>query len=35
MASGKYKKMTAHDKLMEELRAVNLAPKMEVVEKAQ
>lgn len=33
MAAGKYKKMTAHDKLMEELRAINLAPKMEVVEK--
>jgi len=27
MAAGKYKKMTAHDKLMEELRAINLAPK--------
>jgi hypothetical protein len=31
MASGKYKKCTAHDKLMEELRAINLAPKMELV----
>lgn len=25
---GKYKKMTAHEKLMEELRAINLAPKL-------
>lgn len=25
----KYKKMTAHDKLMEELRAINLAPAIE------
>ena len=29
----KYKKMTAHDKLMEELRAINLAPKMSIVDK--
>lgn len=28
MEAGKYKTMTAHDKLMEELRAINLAPKM-------
>lgn len=35
MASGKYKKMTAHDKLMEELRAINLAPKIQVIEKTQ
>ena len=25
---GKYKSMTAHEKLMEELRCINLAPKM-------
>jgi hypothetical protein len=35
MNKGKYKKMTAHDKLMEELRAINLAPKIEIVEKTQ
>jgi hypothetical protein len=35
MAAGKYKKMTAHDKLMEELRAINLAPKIQVIEKTQ
>ena len=29
----KYQKMTAHDKLMEELRAINLAPKMSIVDK--
>lgn len=28
--SGKYPKMTAHEKLMEELRAINLAPKMTI-----
>ena len=28
--AGFYKKMTAHEKLMEELRAINLAPKMTV-----
>ncbi len=27
---GKYKKMTAHEKLMEELMAINLAPKMTI-----
>ena len=27
---GKYKTMTAHEKLMEELNAINLAPKMTV-----
>jgi len=26
----KYPKMTAHEKLMEELRAINLAPKMTI-----
>jgi len=31
---GKYKKMTAHEKLMEELAAINLAPKMTIEEKA-
>lgn len=30
MAAGKYKTMTAHDKLMEELNAINLAPKMTI-----
>ena len=30
---GKYKKMTAHEKLMEELAAINLAPKMTIEEK--
>lgn len=30
VASGKYKTMTAHDKLMEELRAINLAPKISI-----
>ena len=30
--AGKYPKMTAHDKLMEELKAINLAPKAETVE---
>jgi len=30
--SGKYPKMTAHDKLMEELKAINLAPKMSIEE---
>uniref|UniRef100_A0A7S3CMU6 Clavaminate synthase-like protein n=1 Tax=Strombidium rassoulzadegani TaxID=1082188 RepID=A0A7S3CMU6_9SPIT len=30
VASGKYPKMTAHDKLMEELKAINLAPKIEI-----
>ena len=29
---GKYKKMTAHEKLMEELAAINLAPKMTIEE---
>ena len=32
VASGKYPTMTAHDKLMEELRAINLAPKMTIEE---
>ena len=31
MAAGKYKKMTAHEKLMEELCAINLAPKITIV----
>ena len=31
--AGKYKTMTAHDKLMEELNAINLAPKMTIEEK--
>jgi hypothetical protein len=30
--AGKYPKMTAHEKLMEELRAINLAPKMNIKE---
>lgn len=30
--AGKYPTMTAHDKLMEELRAINLAPKMTIEE---
>jgi isopenicillin N synthase-like dioxygenase len=30
MEAGKYQKMTAHEKLMEELRAINLAPKMTI-----
>ena len=30
---GKYKKMTAHEKLMEELMAINLAPKMTIEQK--
>lgn len=30
VAAGKYPKMTAQEKLMEELRAVNLAPKMTI-----
>ena len=30
MDAGKYKKMTAHDKLMEELAAISLAPKMTI-----
>lgn len=29
VADGKYPKMTSHEKLMEELTAINLAPKME------
>jgi hypothetical protein len=33
--AGKYPKMTCHDKLMEELRAINLAPKMSIVEKSE
>ena len=33
MKAGKYKTMTAHDKLMEELNAINLAPKMSIEEK--
>ena len=33
--AGKYKPMTAHEKLMEELRAINLAPKMSIEEKSQ
>ena len=32
IAQGKYPKMTAHEKLMEELRAINLAPKMTIEE---
>ena len=28
--AGKYPKMTAHEKLMEELKAINLAPKMSI-----
>lgn len=32
VAAGKYPTMTAHDKLMEELRAINLAPKMTIEE---
>ena len=28
--AGKYPQMTAHQKLMEELNAINLAPKMEI-----
>jgi len=32
MDSGKYPKMTAHEKLMEELKAINLIPKAETVE---
>lgn len=28
--AGKYPPMTAHEKLMEELKAINLAPKMEI-----
>lgn len=35
IAMGKYKKMTAHEKLMEELRAINLAPKQSVKEQAE
>ena len=30
IAKGKYPKMTAHEKLMEELKAINLAPKMTI-----
>jgi len=30
ITAGKYKSMTAHDKLLEELRAINLAPKMTI-----
>ena len=30
--AGKYPKMTAYEKLMEELRAINLAPKQEVIQ---
>ena len=30
IAAGKYKKMTAHEKLMEELSAISLAPKMTI-----
>jgi hypothetical protein len=30
VAAGKYKTMTAHEKLMEELNAINLAPKMTI-----
>ena len=30
---GKYKKMTAYEKLMEELMAINLAPKMTIEQK--
>ena len=33
VASGKYPKMTAHEKLIEELTAINLAPKMTIEEK--
>ena len=33
MAKGKYKSMNAQEKLMEELRAINLAPKMTIEEK--
>jgi hypothetical protein len=33
IAQGKYPSMTAHEKLMEELRAINLAPKMTIEEK--
>lgn len=35
MALGKYKKMTAHECLMEELRAINLAPKLSVQEQTE
>ena len=35
VAAGKYKTMTAHDKLMEELKAINLAPKMTIEEKKE
>merc|ERR1740138_1821957 len=30
--AGKYPSMSAHEKLMEELKAINLAPKMEINE---
>jgi hypothetical protein len=30
--AGKYPPMSAHEKLMEELKAINLAPKMEIAE---
>jgi len=30
MKANKYPKMTAHEKLMDELRAINLAPKMTI-----
>ena len=33
IAAGKYRSMTAHDKLLEELRAINLAPKMTIDQK--
>jgi hypothetical protein len=35
VAKGKYKKMTAHEKLMEELEAINLAPKITINEEAK
>ena len=35
IAKGKYKKMTAHEKLMEELEAINLAPKITINEEAK
>ena len=35
IAAGKYKKMTAHEKLMEELQAINLAPKATINEESK
>lgn len=35
MQQGKYKPMTAHDKLMEELRCINLAPKITIKSEAE